>query len=342
MSFEQTILAPVTRRTFMKGVGAVAATMALPSLFTGAKAEAAVATGGGLRMMRFAHLTDLHFTTRKQNRYPTSYVHIKRAVADLNAQDLDFVLFTGDMFHFPEDIEADMPALQEALKGLRHPFYVALGNHDTEGDRVARRKKFVSNNLGDAGLAGGDPFYTFSPAPGIRFIVLDSTDVDGDSYHVWTGHLSERQFKWLNEQLVKFRDEMVFVAMHHPPITPYPFMDKLRFDNTDSYRLEALLKQFPNVQTMFAGHYHFGGRNTFANAELILGPSLVEHPHPYRIVEVQQQEKGKGAVHYQWQSLNLHGDEDQACAHGTPALRSLALLNLSYMRNGSFNVALAN
>ncbi|MFN3432655.1 MAG: twin-arginine translocation signal domain-containing protein, partial [Candidatus Sericytochromatia bacterium] len=39
--FEQKILAPVTRRTFMKGVGAVAATMALPSLFTGAQAEAA-------------------------------------------------------------------------------------------------------------------------------------------------------------------------------------------------------------------------------------------------------------------------------------------------------------
>lgn len=342
MSFESTILAPVTRRTFMKGFGAAAASMALPSLFLGAEAEARVATGGGLRMSRFAHITDLHFTTRKQNRYPTSHVHIKRAVADLNNQDLDFVLFTGDMFHFPEDIEHEMPALQDALKGLNKPFYIALGNHDVEGDKISKRKKFVCNQVGDRGLCNGDPFYTFSPAPGIRFIVLDSTDVDGDSYHVWTGHISERQFKWLKEQLVKFRDESVFIAMHHPPVTPYPFMDKLRFDTPDSHRLESLLKQFPNVQAMFAGHYHFGGRNTFANAELILGPSLVEHPHPYRIVEVQHMEKGKGAVHYQWQSLNLHGDEDQACSHGTAALRSLGLLNLSYSRTGSFHVALAN
>ena len=106
MDFESQILAPVTRRTFMKGMGAVAASMALPQMFMGREAEARVATSNGIRMIRFAHLTDLHFTTRKQNRYPTSHVHIKRAVADLNAQDLDFVLFTGDMFHYPEDIEA--------------------------------------------------------------------------------------------------------------------------------------------------------------------------------------------------------------------------------------------
>lgn len=342
MDFESKIWAPVTRRTFMKGVGAVAASMALPQLFLGQEAEARVATGSGIRMIRFAHLTDLHFTTRQQNRYPTSHVHIKRAVEDLNSQDLDFVLFTGDMFHFPEDIEDEMPKLQDALKGLRVPYYVALGNHDAEGDRVARRKKFMCNHISDHGLSAGDNFYTFSPAPGMRFIVLDSTDVDGDSYHVWTGHISDRQFAWLGEQLKKFRDETVFIAMHHPPVTPYPFMDKLKFSTQDSGRLEALLSQYPNVQMMFAGHFHFGGRNTFANAELILGPSLVEHPHPYRIVEVQHVEKGKGEIHYAWQSLNLHGGDDEACSHGTPALRSMALLNLSYMRNGSFNVALAN
>ena len=342
MDLESKFFAPITRRAFMKGAGAVAASMALPSLFTGSAAEARVATGNGLRVTRFAHLTDLHFTTRKQNRYPTSYVHIKRAVADLNSQDLDFVLFTGDMFHFPEDIEAEMPILKEALKGLRHPYYLTLGNHDTEGDRVGKRKQFLCNAVEDHGLAAGDPFYTFSPAPGLRFIVLDTTDVDGDSYHVWTGHLSARQMRWLKETLLKHRDETVFIAMHHPPVTPYPFMDKLKFDTADSHRLEDLLKQFPNVQMMFAGHFHFGGRNSFANAELILGPSLVEHPHPYRVVEVSQVDKGKGAISYAWQSLKLHADEDHACANGTPALRSLALLNLSYMRTGAFQVALPN
>ena len=130
------------------------------------------------------------------------------------------------------------------------------------------------------------------------------------------------------------------IAMHHPPVTPYPFMDKLKFDGRDSARLENLLAQFPNVQTMFAGHFHFGGRNTFANAELILGPSLVEHPHPYRIVEAHEVAKGHGAISYEWKSLELHGEEDLACEFGTAGVRSLGLMGLFYNRNGFMPLAL--
>ena len=331
----------MSRRSFLKGASVAAASLAMPNLWTGSEADAHVLTGGGVRLTRFAHLTDLHFTTRPQNRYPTSHVHIRRAVEDLNHQDLDFVMLTGDLFHYPEDIEREMPALKDALKGLRHPFYVALGNHDTEGDRVARRKTFLRRHLNDAGLAAQDAnYYTFAPLPGLRFIVLDSTDVDGDSYHVWTGHLGDRQARWLEETLAKHRDETIFIALHHPPIMPYPFMDKLRFAEADSHRLSTILARHPNVQMLLAGHYHFGGRNRFGNAELLIGPSLVEHPHCYRVIEVSQLEKGKGAVGYRWQNLNLHGDEDLACSHGAPAVRSFGLMSLSYLRDGVLPLAL--
>lgn len=325
----------------MKGAGLAAGSLVLPQFLPNPLADAAELTGGGLRMLRFAHLTDLHFTTRPTNRYPTSHVHIKRAAADLNKQDLDFVLFTGDMFHYPEDVEADMPALQDALQDLKHPYYIALGNHDTEGHHLQRRKRFLCNAFKDHGLIQGDPYYHFSPLPGLRFVVLDSTDVPGDSYLAWTGHFSERQARWLRETLTKYRDETVFIAMHHPPITPYPFMDKLKFETPDVHRLSDVLNNFPNVQLMFAGHYHFGGLNTFGPADLMLGPSLVEHPHCYRVVEVQHMSHGHGAIAYHWQNLHLHGDEDDACAHGMPAVRSFALMSLSYMRSGFMPITLA-
>lgn len=341
MQFEKG-LDSMSRRTFIKGMGAVAASMALPSLLVGEAAEARVATGGGLRVTRFAHLTDLHFTTRKQNRYPTSHAHIRRAVQDLNSQDLDFVLFTGDMFHFAEEIDEEMPALQDALKGMKHPYYIALGNHDTEGKQLAKRKKFLCNQFGDRGLACGDNFYEFSPAPGLRFIVLDSTDVDDDEYFVWTGHLSKRQTDWLKATLHKYRDETIAIALHHPPVTPYPFMDKLKFGGEDRQRLLDIISKYPNVQLMFAGHFHFGGRNQFGPAQLILGPSLVEHPHPYRVIEVQQMAKAKGQIAYEWKHLNMHAEEDHACANGSAAVRSMGLLSLSYLRNGVIPVALPN
>ena len=334
----------VSRRTFLKGMGAVAtAAAALPLLpMASAGAEPRIIPAGK-RLMRFAHVTDLHFTNRRQNRYPTSHYHVRQAVADLNTQDLDFVLFTGDMFHFPEDMGTEMEALTDALKGLRVPYYCTIGNHDAEGDRVKARKTFLKAGLGDQGLAYGDDYYTFAPIDGLRFVVLDSTDIDGDAYHAWSGHMGDRQFAWLERTLAKHREETIFVAIHHPPLAPYPFLEKLRFEAPAAGRLEALLARYDNVQLMFAGHFHFGGRNRFANAELLLGPSLVEHPHPYRVVEVARLgREGQGVVSYEWKSLRLHGDEDEACAYGTAGLRSFGLLSLSYQRNGLVDLALSS
>jgi hypothetical protein len=152
--------------------------------------------------------------------------------------------------------------------------------------------------------------------------------------------MRDTQFAWLEAQLAACREETVFIGMHHPPLTPYPLMDKLQFEKQHQQRLLALLNQHPNVQLMLAGHYHFGGRNRFGPAELLLGPSLVEHPHPYRVVEVHQVEQGRGALAYEWKSLDLHGDEDDACAHGTPGVRSFGLMRLSYNHNGLIPLAL--
>lgn len=351
MAYDSSLILPqLDRRAFLKGAATLAASaMSMPLLPAGGAFAGPRIIPAGKRLTRFAHITDLHFTNRKQNRYPTSHYHIRQAVQDLNSQDLDFVLFTGDMFHFPEDMALEMETLTDALKGLKKPYYCAIGNHDAEGDGVIARKKFFNANIGDQGLVMGENYYTFSPIDGLRFVVLDSTDVDGDAYHAWTGHLGEVQMKWLEATLTKHREETIFIAIHHPPITPYPFMDKLKFEQTPRDHLAEMLNRFPNVQLMFAGHYHFGGRNRFGKAELLLGPSLVEHPHPYRIVEVQKLQAGAGGkgagthgsaasaagvVSYEWKSLHLHGDEDVACAHGTPGMRSYGLMRLSYEHNG--------
>jgi predicted MPP superfamily phosphohydrolase len=339
MGSETSLFHPMGRRTFIKGVSIAAAALVLPAPWDQQTAQAAALTSGA-RMLRFAHVTDLHFTNRPQNRYPTSHFHIRQAVQDLNEQDLDFVLFTGDMFHFPQDMEAEMPILRDALKDLRVPYYCLFGNHDAEGDGVAARKGYFIEHIGDQGLSRGTHYYTFTPLPGLRFVMLDTTDVEGDAYHGWTGHMRDRQFNWLEQTLSAHQDETIFIGMHHPPLTPYPMLDKLRFDPAGSQRLLTILNGHPNVQLVLAGHYHFGGRNRFGPAELLLGPSLVEHPHPYRMIEVHQTEKGHGAIAYEWKSLNLHGNEDDACAFGTAGLRSFGLMRLSYNHNGMMPLAL--
>lgn len=287
--------------------------------------------------VRFAHLTDLHFTTLAQPRYPTGPFVLEHTVADLNAQDLDFVLFTGDLFHFPERIPAEIDAMRSILGGLRHPFYVAFGNHDVEGYQVRDRKRFIMAELGDHGLAGGSPYYAVSPAPGIRLVVLDSTDTDEPHYLTWRGRFSAEQADWLSATLDSCRDELTLLGIHHPPITPYPLMGSLKFEEADRRRLGRAIAPYTHAPLMLCGHYHLSSSTPFASTTVLTGPSLVEHPHQYRVIEVQHHDH-LHEIKYHWRRVPLDEREDAPCAIGT-AMRHVALNRLSYARQGSLTVA---
>ena len=64
-----------------------------------------------------------------------------------------------------------------------------------------------------AGIAAGEAHYSFAPASGVRFIVLD-TAADNSS----SGNIDEAQYRWLTTQLTiaTVRRELVLVFGHHP------------------------------------------------------------------------------------------------------------------------------
>jgi len=71
--------------------------------------------------LRIAHLSDIHVGQA------TSAVRIRRAVAEVNAQNPDFVFLTGDyVTHSPKPL----PRVIEQLAGFNSPVFVVLGNHD--------------------------------------------------------------------------------------------------------------------------------------------------------------------------------------------------------------------
>lgn len=290
--------------------------------------------------LRFAHLTDLHFTTLVQSRYPTAPKVLERTVEDLNAQDLDFVVFTGDLFHFPERVDVELPAMREVLSGLRHPFFMAFGNHDVEGEWVKERKQRLMHGLHDAGLSAGSPYYAVSVAPGIRLVVLDSTDTDEDHYLTWRGRFSVRQAEWLASVLEEAKDELVLMAIHHPPVTPYPLMGSLKFEDADRRRLRHALGSFAHAPLLLCGHYHLSSSTAFGPTTVLTGPSLVEHPHQYRVLDVHHHATSH-EIGFSWRKVPLDEREDAPCAIGT-AMRHLALNRLSYARRGTLTVARVN
>ncbi|MBO9539172.1 metallophosphoesterase [bacterium] len=286
--------------------------------------------------IRFAHLTDLHFTTLRQNRYPTGVPVLEATVADLNAQEVDFVVLTGDLFHYPDRVPEEIDAMRAILERLNMPFYAAFGNHDVEGDEVHARKELIMRRLGDHGLSGMRPHYALSPAEGVKLVALDSTDNGSDRYLTWRGHFSRHQAAWLHETLTASRDELAILAIHHPPITPYPLMGALKFEERDRLRLQAAIAPHAHAPLMLCGHYHLSSSTPFASTTVLTGPSLVEHPHQYRIFTVQHHAHAH-EIRYEWRKVPLPMHDDRACARGT-AMRHLALNRLSYARRGTVTV----
>lgn len=288
--------------------------------------------GFGRPLVRIAHLTDLHFCKNLLPRHPSGPGLLIQAVAALNAQPLDAVVITGDLFDLPEQIEEDGPEFAKIMRGLRHPWYVALGNHDVEGRQVSRRRKRIGEILGDHGLGKStESWYQVPLGPGLRLIVLDSTDNGEVDYLTWRGHFSERQGKWLDDVLGTLRGEMVVIALHHPPVAPYPLMNALKFQVPDRRRLKRILARHENVSMMLCGHFHMSGCLPFGNVGVMAGPALVEHPHFYRIFELYPD---RGLVTFHIEAVSLTRQEEASCSRIPARLRSRILGNLSHARAG--------
>ena len=68
------------------------------------------------------------------------------------------------------------------------------------------------HGFGPANQAGGNGNYSFTPKPGLRFVVLDSVADNGDQ-----GNIDDEQFRWLHTELLaaEARRELVLVFAHH-------------------------------------------------------------------------------------------------------------------------------
>ncbi len=293
-----------------------------------ASCEPALARPGDPAPVRIAHLTDLHFSSAPESRYPSGPEVLRHAVSRLNDLDLDAVLVTGDLFDDAESLGPEIPVFNSIMRELRHPWFAALGNHDVEGEHADRRKLQLIESLEDWGLAqAGQPFYDVRLNPGVRLVVLDTTDTEDAHYLCWRGFFSQRQADWLGRVLADASDEVVLVALHHPPVAPYPLMDSLKFAAADKKRLAATLSAHPNVAALLCGHFHLAGWQPFGLAHVLTGPGLIEFPHQFRTLEVRSSD---GAIRFDTHIVPV----PERAVRGTERIRSYFFGRLSGGRAG--------
>jgi len=212
--------------------------------------------------MLLAQISDLHIKRPGALAYRRvdTAASLARCIARLNAlaPRPDAVLMTGDLVDggSPEEYAH----LKSLLATLELPYYLVPGNHD---DRDALRDAFPER----AELRAGGEFVQYALDLGpLRLIALDSVQAGQSG-----GTLCDARLAWLAAQLDAARGLPVVIALHHPPFDcGIAHMDAIRLAPDAATRLDALVRQHPNVERVICGHVHrpifarFGG--TIASA----------------------------------------------------------------------------
>lgn len=245
------------------------------------------------RPTRIAVLSDLHLS---EDEFGTSRLlhrtrdRLNAVVESLNGQQLDGVLFNGDLVQ--NGTVAEFDAFDRIIENLEWPLYAVPGNHD-----LIERGETSDTQLT---LSEFERRYTPSSLPyrervgGVDLIGLSSNASErGELTTSYSGHVSKRSLDWLKNTL---RDvDSPLVAVHHT-------LDLVR----DRYRTEQKrlpienggCPEFENAgavadvmadageQIIFSGHLHVPTVvQTDALSEFTL-PPLGPYPCGYTILDI--------------------------------------------------------
>jgi metallophosphoesterase (TIGR03767 family) len=232
--------------------------------------------------------------------------------------------------------------------------------------RIVDRAEYVRAHLDSAvgppghgftedNAAGGTAYYAYDPAPGVRFVVLDTTNPGGYA----DGSVGARQLAWLDERLREAPDRMVVIVSHHglstmtndaPPPEPAT-TDLPRHLAAD---VAAVLHRHRNVVLWVSGHTHVNRVTPRPGASggfwEVSTSSVAEWPVQARLVELGLDTDGHPAVRTTcvdsaapaapeqaeglWRLAAIHreaaanepGSVGGPEAHGTPTDRNVILL----------------
>ncbi len=261
----------LTRRDLLKAGAGLSLGLTLGGLET-AHAGVARAPAAGKRVLRIAHMTDVHIQPEKRaGQGMVAALHHVQSQKDRP----DIIFNGGDSIMDALEADKARAKLQWDLwnKVLKDecslPVEHCIGNHDVWG-----WAKKQSGCTGNEDLYGkkwavdefniSNRFRSFDRA-GWHFIVLDSTHPHQDSY---MARLDEEQFEWLEDDLRKTGVKTPVLVLSHIPILSacviYPgnLESEGRYNmppgwiHLDSRRIKNLFARHPNVKVCLSGHLH--------------------------------------------------------------------------------------
>ena len=165
-----------------------------------------------------------------------------------------------------------------------------------------------------ASLTSGEGYYSFSPAAGVRFVVVD-TVADNSS----SGNMDEAQYRWLEVELTaaEARRELVLVFGHHSLRSMTASGTSVRLGPD----VEALLLRHRSVIAYVAGHEHRNRIEPHRSFWEIVTSSHLEWPQQSRVIELAELSNGALAL---YTTAIDHSAPPRPSAKGVQRLASIA------------------
>ena len=197
----------------------------------------------------FVHLTDLHVShpDAGDTRLLVDTVAVlDRAIARIKAMvpQPSFVIVSGDLTNIGDEMSYAL--VNDRLKALDLPVFVALGNHD-------KREAFAKTVLGRNDDLSAPYFYEhYDPALADAHIITLDTLIPGKV----GGTLGDDQFAFLADALARHPDVQKIIVMHHPPALDEK--PQLGWESIDFAATEKLAGTLAGhrVAAILSGHIH--------------------------------------------------------------------------------------
>jgi Icc protein len=186
---------------------------------------------------------------------------LRQCVADINRQQPDAVIFTGDTVQHA--CAEEYARLRELLAPLEAPLFPVPGNRD---DKDAMRLAF--SDLACLARSGEFLHYVVDDYD-TRLVGLDST-LAGER----KGRFCEARQAWLNDTLGEQPDRPTLLFIHHPPFDVGDhYVDGYRRPE-EAAALEEIVGRNSQVAGLLCGHVHWPVDREWAGTQARIMPSV--------------------------------------------------------------------
>ncbi|RQG92997.1 metallophosphoesterase [Natrarchaeobius halalkaliphilus] len=240
------------------------------------------------RRTRIAIVADLHLSSDADGTWKLLHRTergLETAIEDVNARDVDGVVFAGDLT--ASGAEREFRRFEELVEDLEAPWIAIPGNHDVRSWDGDDRSELPTASWFASSYADGS-FPVVARFGGVDLVGLNSASTPDDRLTEWSGDVSDDQLEALRERLPALENPLV--VCHHTlrSVPETPAAEPWEWFTLD--RSEALVDVLTDhdVPLVVSAHHHLPAASVRDGLREVISPAVCSFPRAYSLLEIDE------------------------------------------------------